>query len=613
MKEFIKKTIVYFILLFTFSLALHAQGVIDISKEEKHSILNQSSSYLDNDNNLTIEELLKKNLFNPYNKLQMNTGVKDITIWIKIKLYNPTNSIISKELILSSPLLEEIELYTNSTLEKPLFKGVKYINKERRTLSPSYSIKLNAKTSKLFYLKVKSHWTPVNFSLFIQDKKQFYKEDQKQQLIKAMLLAMILILMIYSFILSIYSKDKSYLFYTFYLMTLSYQQGSYLGLHQLYFPIEFITTIEMKMANTKIALMIISSSLFAISFLKTKEIPMIDNIYKIFIFLALLEITFLNIPSLYNLQITILTSAVLIVFNLSASIVSYKRGNQQARLFILGFGIVFVSYAILISDALGLISLIQYFPNALIWGTTIEALILSLAFVDRYKILQMQKEEADKNRENIIKKKVTLKTAQLNKALKHKNLLLKEVHHRVKNNLQIILSMIRLQGDEISDYFIKEKFTNLENRINAIAKTYNMLIVDDNLDEIDMEEYIESLLFDIEESMNQTAYRVELKSNINAYLTLGKAVYVGIIINELITNSYKYAFANGEGEISIDLYQKNQEYILVVSDNGKGFIYNKNQKSLGLKLIHTLILEQLKGSIEMHTKPFAKYIIKFEQ
>jgi hypothetical protein len=84
---------------------------------------------------------------------------------------------------------------------------------------------------------------------------------------------MIVILMIYSFILSFYSKDKSYLYYSFYLLTLIYHQSNYLGLTKIYLPLEFIQNIEIKMALTKVALMIVSASLFAIYFLKTIEIP----------------------------------------------------------------------------------------------------------------------------------------------------------------------------------------------------------------------------------------------------------------------------------------------------------------------------------------------------
>nr|MCH9740369.1 hypothetical protein [Campylobacterota bacterium] len=331
----------------------------------------------------------------------------------------------------------------------------------------------------------------------------------------------------------------------------------------------------------------------------------------IFIFVAIAEILFLNIPQLYNLGIVIVTSFLLIVFNIVASIISYRRGNKEARLFIVGFGIVFFSYLLIMADSLGLISVINYFPNTLLWGTTVEALILSLAFADRYMILQEEKEEVDRNREQIIKDEVIEKTAKLNKALETKELLLKEIHHRVKNNLQIILSIIRLQNDKITDNSVSEKFINLENRINAIAKTYNMLLVDENLDRIDMEEYIESLVEDIEETMCIEC-DIEIETNIEATLPLSKSVYIGIIINELVTNAYKYAFTNGQGKIYIMLEQNREEYTLIIGDTGKGFTPNKESKSLGLKLITALVKEQLHGQLEMITQGATQYTIRFK-
>ena len=263
-------------------------------------------------------------------------------------------------------------------------------------------------------------------------------------------------------------------------------------------------------------------------------------------------------------------------------------------------------------NSFGLSPILNYFPNILMYAFTIEVLALTLAFADRYKILQELKERADKNREQIIKNEVIQKTAQLNKALNVKSFLLKEVHHRVKNNLQIILSMIRLQNDKVHDLKIKDTFRSLENRINAIAKTYNMLIVDENLDNIDMEEYIEALLLDIQQSMLQLSSNIELHTDINASLPLGKAVYIGIIINELVSNAYQYAFEKHSGSIFISLNKVQTHYQLIISDSGKGFVYNKHHPSLGLKLIHALIIEQLKGTIEMHTTHSTKYIIGFK-
>ena len=609
--NYIKILKLYFLLLLLVTIEATAISSIDISQDIKDSILKESSFYLDENNNLTVKELIEANVLKPYNKSQINVGLANTSIWVHFKLTNNSSSTVEKVLILTSPLAEDIELYTKDNLDNPIVKGVTHNRENRKTLCYSYRVKLDADETEEYYLKVKSKWGPNNFSVIIENEEQFYKDDLQQQLVISMLLAMIFILMIYNFTLFFYTKDKSYIYYSFYLLTLLYQQTSYLGLTQLYLPQWYVINIEIKLALFKVSIMLISSSLFAISFLKTKEMPLIHNIYKGFIFIAFLEIVILYIPSLYNLNIPVLTASLLIVFNLFAAVLSYRQGNQQARLYILGFGIVFGAYAIMITDALGLTSLVNLFPNILIWTTTVEALILSLAFADRYNILQAEKAMVDRNREQIIKDEVIEKTALLNQALKAKELLLKEVHHRIKNNLQIILSMVRLQSDKITDKHVVDKFKKLENRINAIAKTYNLLLLDDNLDAIDMEEYIEALLLDLEKSLCETDCDIEIETDISALLPLRESVYIGIIINELVTNAHKYAFDELGGQIFISLKQKEQSFTLIIRDNGKGFIYDKENKSLGLKLIDSLVTQQLRGKIEMLTENSTQYSIKF--
>ena len=613
--NYIKK----FILLLLISINLNAFSVVDISKDSKISLLEQSSVYFDTNNNLTIQQVIKKDLFKPYNSSKINIGISKTAIWIKFKLQNASNIPINKLLVLKSPLIEQIELYTDDTLSEPLLAGIKYITSEHTTIYPNYPISMKPNESRVYYLKTRCNWNSVSFSLCIDNKKNYLKKDKKQQLIKIIFLSMIVILMIYNFILSLYSKDRSYFYYSFYLLTLLYQQGGYLGLNQIYLPLDFVHNIEIKSGLTKVALMIISASLFAISFLKTKQTPILHLIYKSFVVIGILEIIVFNIPKFYNYELVVFTSALLIVFNLVAGTISYKKGNKQARLFIIGFSIVFFSYALMMANALGLTSIVQDYPDTLLFGTTLEALILSLAFVDRYAILAKAKEVADKNilneiqnREKIVKQEVLKKTAELNQALHAKELLLKEVHHRIKNNLQIILSIVRLQSGEIKNKTITNKFISLENRINAIAKIYNMLIIDENLDDIDIKEYIDELLLDIQETMPDNN-SVEIQTDINISLPLNKSIYIGIIINELVTNAYKYAFESDKGLIFISLHKKAQEYVLIIRDNGKGFVYDKEKASLGLNLIQTLVSQQLNGKIEMVTNGMTQYTIKFSK
>ena len=526
------------------------------------------------------------------------------TVWVHFKLRNSSSYTVEKALILNSPSLEYISLYTDKSL-KPRLNGISHIG-NHSTIYYSYMINIPPNTVKEYYLKVASSHKSFFFKLTLQDYEDFRRDDTFNQAPRILMLGLLLGLMIYAFLLAFYSRDKSYFYYALYLFFTLCHQISFLGLTQIYFPHWFVL-FDMNLIIIKLGLSLLFAVLFAVSFLKIDKKSWLFNIYMLFLFISLLIIFVLK-----TLSIVLLIGVAFVFFNFTASIISYLSGQKQARLFIFGFGVVSVAFILVVLDSFGITSVLNYCPNILMLAFTIEVLALTLAFADRYKILQELKDKDDRNREQIIKNEVIQKTAQLNKALKVKSLLLKEVHHRVKNNLQIILSMIRLQNDKLQDPLVKEKFSCLENRINAIAKTYNMLSVDENLDDIDMEEYIEALLLDIEQSMFKIDSNIELKIDVDASLPLGKAVYIGIIINELVTNSYKYAFENNSGSIFISLKRVQNHYELVVLDSGKGFRYDKNHSSLGLKLIHALIIEQLRGTIKMETKESTKYIIGFK-
>jgi two-component sensor histidine kinase len=215
------------------------------------------------------------------------------------------------------------------------------------------------------------------------------------------------------------------------------------------------------------------------------------------------------------------------------------------------------------------------------------------------------------SRANIIESEVKRKTEELNIALESQKILLSEVHHRVKNNLQIILSIIEMQGEKFKAEPVGRAFVDLENRINAMAKSYEMLIVDEHLGSIDMREYITQLLEDIEISLFSNEEDLNIELDIRAKLPLREAIYIGLIINELVTNSYKHLDNKRDKSISLNFKQNRNLYQLTVADSGRGFSPQKVKKSLGLTLIYALVQEQLKGSISFSGNPTTQYTIHF--
>jgi two-component sensor histidine kinase len=247
--------------------------------------------------------------------------------------------------------------------------------------------------------------------------------------------------------------------------------------------------------------------------------------------------------------------------------------------------------------------------------TALEAILLSLAFTDRYIILKEQTAEASallvetlKNRQSVIESEIVKRTEELSLAYESKKVLLKEVHHRTKNNLQLILSLVRMQSRD-SNAMVKESAKNLEYRINAIAKTQQMLYLKDDLQKIDMDEYIEELCSDLE-NFSEKVLTIDTEVT-EIYMPLREAGYVGLILNELVTNAIKYVVKE-DIEIEVKMFMQEGIYILVVSDNGDGYEYSDLQgDGIGTKLVKTLVENQLEGELEISSKKGLKYTIRF--
>lgn len=181
-------------------------------------------------------------------------------------------------------------------------------------------------------------------------------------------------------------------------------------------------------------------------------------------------------------------------------------------------------------------------------------------------------------------------------SLREKEVLLKEVHHRVKNNLQIISSIINLQSESIEDARAKQLFADTRARVRSIALVHERLYESKNLANIDFGDYVAGLVRDVFEAFGVDRDRISIEFHIeDVGLDLDKVINCGLIINELISNSLKYAFPNGRsGRITVALATAKRDAILTVSDDGVGIPPNRSADSagtLGLVLVEGLTKE----------------------
>ena len=205
---------------------------------------------------------------------------------------------------------------------------------------------------------------------------------------------------------------------------------------------------------------------------------------------------------------------------------------------------------------------------------------------------------------------------QVKSSLKEKEVLLQEIHHRVKNNMQIISSLLNLQSHHIEDVKVKDMFKMSRDRIRSMALIHEKLYQSKDLTKINFAQYIQSLAVHLLNTYNVSMDRVKLNAKVtDVFLDINSAIPCGLIINELVSNSLKHAFPQDKkGNIRIQLNRGNNGNVrLVVSDDGIGFSENvdfQHPDSLGLQLVNDLV-DQLGGTLELDSSEGTSYQISF--
>ncbi len=206
---------------------------------------------------------------------------------------------------------------------------------------------------------------------------------------------------------------------------------------------------------------------------------------------------------------------------------------------------------------------------------------------------------------------------QITDSLHEKELLLKEIHHRVKNNLQLISSLIYLQSENVKEKNFTDIMRETGNRIQSMALIHEKLYLSENLANINFSDYVRDFTAVLFNSYSHVSRNVSLKLNLeNCLPDIDRAIPCGLILNELVSNSLEHAFPdNKEGEIYIELKcSQGGTLTLTVKDNGiglPGHIDPVNRDSLGLNLVFTLAERQLKGSVNVNRNRGTEFIIEF--
>jgi PAS domain S-box-containing protein len=204
---------------------------------------------------------------------------------------------------------------------------------------------------------------------------------------------------------------------------------------------------------------------------------------------------------------------------------------------------------------------------------------------------------------------------QIEESLKEKDVLLKEIHHRVKNNLQIIISLLNLQSGYIKDETTLKAVQDGQNRVRSMALVHEKFYQAEELSEIDFGDYVEKLTQYIYQSYGDKTDRVKMIIDGKGVgLDMDTAMPSGLLVNEIVSNAYKYAFPGDKhGEIKISLSKQNGKVVFKISDNGVGLPPEINldaAESLGMQLIQALTA-QLDGELEVSRENGTEFKVSF--
>lgn len=608
----LKKTLLIFMLFLSY---LSATNIDD--KSSNIDILSSSEIFIDYSKKLTIDKIIENKV--SFSKIDSSTKKfgysPDFKVWIKFTLHNIENEAILKIIEFDNPLVTNINFYENNNLKES--EGLLNKSIERKSVNPVFHIKLEKDETKTYYIEASSKKTSLSLKLNLYSYEAFYKQEIIQQIILSLFFGGMIVLALYNLSIYFMIKDISYFYYVGYIITLVFHHLLYVGFANLYLFDSAFMEYVVRYAAIFIALPVLFLALFSKSFLQINQYPKINFILNILIALLVSSVIlfiFTNYLEPYRNVISILVMLYLFFITFYA----FLKRNEQAKLILFGWTAILFAGSLMYLSSSGIIEddLSSYYIIEIAF--ILEALVFSIALANRIKRLQDEKEKMQlsliteqKENEARLNKIVSNKTNNLIVALEEKEILLKELNHRVKNNMQTIISLIRLQNDEINDSKINILLTTIQNRISAMSHLHELLYQKDTITFVDANEYFEKIISEIQQSFE---HDIDVIYDINCNLSSESAIYCGLILNELLTNSFKHAFdKNKTGIVNISFFGKNKEYKLVYSDNGKGYNPNIKKSSLGLTLIETLAKKQLKAEMNISTNEGVKVKLRWKE
>lgn len=576
------------------TLALVLLSVFTWSQEHKDEVIYRVYSYVDETGEQDYSAIQSKE-FKPLAGDYFNLGISSAVVWVRVDIESSHTSPIV--LVVNGPLLDTVLIQyenLNGGLTQKL-SGLMIDNskKDFDHYTVAMSIDPTVIKESIVYLRMSSRYS-LQGAVTVLGEKEFLTKRVDDYMLAGLFFGALIIIMFYNLFLYIKIRDVNYLLYVLGLFCAIITQASLKGFASQYLTSEYVN-VTYHLTSLFIGFCTIFFILFSISFLKIKKysVTLFYMLYIVLFFavlMILMELTWFDVLAKeLNIWVAISGSVLMLL----SGYVSWFNGNKAAKYFSVAWTFFLMAVIVFALKTAGVIPANFYTNHLIDLGAILEVLFLSFALGDRYNKLKREKELFQIQNAEKLEELVSIRTEELQLSIQDKEVLLKEVHHRVKNNLQIIISLLDLQVNNVKDEKSKEVLLQSMNRIASMSLIHQKLYQSNDFHSIELRNYILELVEHIKGVYDTNDLKLTIVTKLdNVSMSLTKAIPIGIILTELLTNSFKHGVVLGaENCIEVTFEVDKNNAVITVSDDGVGFVQEEAEAkgTLGLFLVNMLV------------------------
>jgi two-component sensor histidine kinase len=587
------------------SVSLFGQSFIDASAiTGKHD--NFQLYYLEDEKDTLTYEKVKQRRFTHRVDNRFTLGFLDHPVWFKLNLHNPATTPQHLVFALHEVFYDEVSLFYEKDGELLHQKsGVQVDLKQREINNPNahFHITLPPEQTTAYYVKARPFFATFG-QFFLYEPRYYHNRIQQEGFFYTFYLGAVLVISFYNLFLYFYLRNKVYLYYFGYSFCFGLWAGGFFGGMAFYYiPIAYNYNLHVVTPLALLFLMLFSNEVLEVRKHHPRLFKVMEIHHYLLIMAAILIVFYDQLAMGFKLgfEFTNVVAGYIFFFYIYFALKQITTNNKIAKLYLTAIGVFLISITVLSLMTMGVLPNNFYTRYGFLIGSFLEIILLSLLLAYRIDVLQ-------KNYQQTLKSEITHQTNSLNQKnaalaciVSEKDEPLREMFHRVKNNFQILISMLYLEIANEPSKTVTHKIENTISKLQSMAIVHDMLYGKSGEQELETEPFFNKLASHLD-----ATFHLEIE---NFYLESPIIKNLGLIVNELFTNGFKYTLDKQELVISIKLIQQKGKVYFEYIDNTQG--YNGNKSGYGTEFINETLHKLTNVHITINTQNKVHYVVEF--